>query len=68
MKSCNLKAFLKHTSEEASEALKEMLLVLFHWRCVLAFICENTSTTGDDLGFNSCTIPLNKDSEYFNKF
>lgn len=35
---------------------------------LLAFICENSATTNDDLGFNSCTLLLNYDLEYLNKF
>lgn len=44
LKPCSLKAFLKCISEVASEVLKVLLLVLFHWRCVLAFLCEHSST------------------------
>lgn len=69
MKSRYLQAFLKHTSENARETVEEMLLVLFYWRCVLlAFVCENSPTTNDDLDFNSCTLLLNEGLEYLNKF
>lgn len=29
--------FLKHISEDAGDVLKELLLDLFHWKCVLDF-------------------------------
>lgn len=58
MKACNLKVFLKHASEDASEALQELLLVIFHWTCVLAFICKNSSTTNSDLDFNTGCLKL----------
>ena len=34
------------------------LLVIFYWRCVLPFICENSSTENGDLDFNSVLSKL----------
>lgn len=50
MKSWNLKAFLQHTSEEATEADAFPLEM-----------CENSSTRNDDLDLNSCALLLNED-------